>query len=159
MAWWRGCAGWASRPKRRRARTGPDRTSRRPASRCRPPTRSSPAVASCSAARRPAASDYVLQHGSLPLTGDLTRLVDCLALPSEDERDALRRALAERAATVQDITGCLVSIDEAASALAAGFSEALGLEFVVAELTAVEQARVDELVRDRYQNAEWTAHR
>jgi lipoyl(octanoyl) transferase len=103
--------------------------------------------------------DYVLQHGSLPLTGDITRLVDCLALPSEDERDALRRALADRAATVQDITGCLVSIDEAAAALAAGFSEALGLDFVAAELTPLELARVDELVRDRYQNAEWTGHR
>ena len=30
-------------------------------------------------------SDYVLQHGSLPLTGDLTRLVDCLTFASEEE--------------------------------------------------------------------------
>jgi lipoate-protein ligase A len=101
----------------------------------------------------------VLQHGSLPLTGDITRLIDCLALPSEEERDALRRALAERAATVEDITGRCVSLEEAATALTAGFSEALGLSFIPDELSEVERGWVDELVRDRYQDVEWPAQR
>ena len=42
---------------------------------------------------------YVLQHGSLPLIGDLCRLVDVLALP-DAERAALRTELAARACTV-----------------------------------------------------------
>ena len=38
-------------------------------------------------------STSVLQHGSLPLVGDLTRVVDCLAFEDEAEREALPRVV------------------------------------------------------------------
>ena len=98
----------------------------------------------------------VLQHGSLPLTGDLTRLVDCLALPDEAARSALRASLAGHAATVAELAGRPVSFDEAVEALCAGMAEALGIELVEAELTDQERAWAAEMMRDRYANSEWT---
>ncbi len=101
-------------------------------------------------------SDYVLQHGSLPLTGDLTRVVDCLALPTEAEREALRRSLATHATTVEALTGRQVTLQEAADALAAGFTAALGLELIPGYLTPTERAWVAELVAEKYGNPDWT---
>lgn len=104
-------------------------------------------------------SDVVIQHGSLPLTGDLTRLVDCLALPAEVDREALRRSLVDHAATVEMLTGQTVSYADAQIALADGFASALELEFTPGELMPAEQEWVAELLQERYANPEWTARR
>jgi lipoate-protein ligase A len=101
-------------------------------------------------------SDYVLQHGSLPLTGDLTRVVECLALPSEAEREALRRSLAAHATTVETLTGRQVTLQEAADALGAGFAAALDIELIPGDLTPTERAWVAELVTEKYGNPDWT---
>lgn len=97
----------------------------------------------------------VLQHGSLPLAGDLARVVDCLAFADEAEREALRRSLAGHAATVEELAGRPVSYGEAMDALAAGFAEALGIELIRGELTDAERTWAAELVRDRYASPEW----
>ncbi len=99
----------------------------------------------------------VLQHGSLPLTGDLTRVVDCLAFPDEAARDALRASLAGHAATAATLAGRAISYDEALAALVEGMVEALGIELVDAELTDQEHTWTEELIHDRYGNSEWTA--
>ncbi len=101
----------------------------------------------------------VLQHGSLPLTGDLTRVVDCLAFAGEDAREALRRSLAAHAATVEQLAGRAVSLSEARDALIAGFRAALGLDLVPGELLPAERAWAAELTRDRYAHPEWTGRR
>lgn len=99
----------------------------------------------------------VLQHGSLPLTGDLTRVVDCLTFADEAVREALRRSLQGHAATAEELAGRPVSYEEAEAAMIAGFSAALALDLTPGELTDAERAWAAELVRDRYGNAEWTA--
>jgi lipoyl(octanoyl) transferase len=99
----------------------------------------------------------VLQHGSLPLTGDLTRVVDCLTFADEAVREALRRSLQGHAATAEELAGRPVSYQEAETAMIAGFREALALDLTPGELTDAERAWAAELVRDRYGNAGWTA--
>jgi lipoate-protein ligase A len=99
---------------------------------------------------------FVLQHGSLPLTGDLTRLIDCLQFPSEVERAALRRSLAEHAVTVEELTGRVIRLEEASDALTAGFSAALEIDLVPSELTAQERECAAELARDKYGSPTWT---
>jgi len=99
---------------------------------------------------------FVLQHGSLPLVGDLTRLIDCLKFPSEAERDALRRSLAHHATTVEEVTGHWVTFDEAATALTAGFENALGIELVPGDLTETERTWAAELTREKYDHLDWT---
>ena len=71
----------------------------------------------------------VLQHGSLPLTGDIARVVPYLAYEREEERAALATHLRERATTISDALGRAVSYDEAAEAMARGFAAALNLTF------------------------------
>ncbi len=101
-------------------------------------------------------SSSVLQHGSLPLVGDLTRVVDCLYFEDEAEREALRASLQGHAATVEELLGRVVRYEEAVEALTAGMAEALGIELVAGELTEQERAWTLELVRDKYQNDVWT---
>jgi lipoate-protein ligase A len=99
---------------------------------------------------------YVLQHGSLPLVGDVTRLVECLAFADEAERAARRRSLAGHATTVAEVTGRVVTFDEAADALRDGFTGALGIELVPGELTEAEQTQADTLAREKYGHPSWT---
>ena len=100
---------------------------------------------------------HVLQHGSLPLCGDLTRLVECLALPTEAERESLRGSLARHATTVEQAMGRGVGFDEAADALAEGFASALGLNLAGDELTDCERRWAEELAREKYGSEAWTA--
>ncbi len=96
----------------------------------------------------------VLQHGTLPLSGDITRILDGLAYP-DGEREALRGRVRSRAATLADI-GLTASWPEAADALSAGFAEALGLVFSEAELSPAERADAERLVVEKYGNPDWT---
>jgi lipoate-protein ligase A len=96
----------------------------------------------------------VLQHGSLPLTGDVSRLVEVLKLPA-DERDRLRQVLHARAIALDEALGRQVSFDEAAEAVARGFSEAMNLDWDLSELSENELTDVENL-KPRYQGDEWT---
>jgi lipoate-protein ligase A len=101
-------------------------------------------------------STSVLQHGSLPLVGDLTRVVDCLAFDDEGQRAALRASLQGHAATVKELLGREATYDEAVDALTAGMQEALGIDLVPAGLTEQETTWTRELIRDKYQHDSWT---
>lgn len=98
---------------------------------------------------------WVLQHGTLPLAGDVTRLVDVIAVADEAERPALRAGLAERAVTAEDVLGYPVSFDQAAEALMAGFEEALGIRLVPAALTPAELAAAERISREVYASDAW----
>jgi lipoate-protein ligase A len=103
-----------------------------------------------SAQTRPAGR--VLQHGSLPLLGDIARVVDYLAFEPRDERETLRAHLRERAATLGDVLGKPVAFAEAAEALQRGFAEALELalepgEPTTAELAAMRQRQAEKIVQ------------
>lgn len=111
-------------------------------------------VGSAQARRR----GVVLQHGALPLVGDVTRIVDVLNLP-DDEREAFRAALRARATTLEAALGRTVSFDEAARALAQGFAQALNLELVPGELSSDELARAEVLVAEKYAAVWWTFQR
>lgn len=99
--------------------------------------------------------EWVLQHGAIPLWGDVTRLVNYLAV-DEATRHALREALSRRATTVSAALGREVSFEEVAEALARGFEEALNVTFQPGELTPEEIALAEELERTVYANAAWT---
>ena len=98
----------------------------------------------------------VLQHGSLPLAGDLTRILDGLHFDTPGERAAVMPRMIERAATVESLTGRLVTWERAAECWINGFKEALDLAFRLDVLTLPEARRMKELRSDRYQNPSWT---
>ena len=103
---------------------------------------------------------YVLQHGSLPLTGDITRLVDVLALPPT-ERERLRTQLAQRAGNLAQALGvaedaAVVGFEAVATALAQGFAETLNLTLRPGPVSATELRTAARLIREQYANDEWT---
>lgn len=98
----------------------------------------------------------VLQHGTLPLTGDLARICEVLVMASEPEREAARQRVRRRAATVADTLGREVTWDEAARALAAGCAEALQLDLVESPLSPYEAGLAARLRAEKYAAAAWT---
>jgi lipoate-protein ligase A len=100
----------------------------------------------------------VLQHGSLPLFGDLARICDGLQFESEEVREAARLRVRARALTVlESLPGAArpPMWAEAAAQVAAGFTEALEIEFVEGELSAEEEETAAALRRAKYGTDAW----
>jgi lipoyl(octanoyl) transferase len=98
----------------------------------------------------------VLQHGALPLYGDLGRICDVLAFYDKAEREDARQRLLRRAITVEEALGDEVGLARAVGAMMAGFCDALNLQLEEGELSAAEIARADELRAMKYATDEWT---
>lgn len=97
--------------------------------------------------------DGVLQHGSLPLHGDIARICAYLV----DSPDAQR--VRQHAATLKDATGRDVLREEAADAWQRAFAEVLDIRFTADALSADELRCAEELLISKYANDEWTRRR
>jgi lipoyl(octanoyl) transferase len=98
----------------------------------------------------------VLQHGSLPLFGDLTRIVEGVNFPNETIRQQAAERLLERATTIETILGRQITWASAAQAFVSAFETALGIELTPSELTPHEISRAEELTREKYGHPSWT---
>ena len=98
----------------------------------------------------------VLQHGSLPLTGDLTRICQALIFESESARADASKRLLRRATTVESALGRAVSWEMAAWAFSRAFETQFGICFEQGELSEKEISRTEELVREKYGHPSWT---
>jgi lipoate-protein ligase A len=98
----------------------------------------------------------VLQHGALPLTGDLGRITRALVFADEESRARATARLLARAATAEGILGRAPSWEEAARAFTEAFTHTLNLDLHPGVLTPSETARALELEREKYGNEEWT---
>jgi lipoate-protein ligase A len=101
----------------------------------------------------------VLQHGTLPLHGDLTRITQALNYPDEISRQQAAARLLNRATTVETNLGRCVSWNDAADAFIAAFSETLNLTFKTRNLSAEERIRAEVLLDVKYDNPEWLLKR
>ncbi len=98
----------------------------------------------------------VLQHGSLPLTGDLTRITEALVFADESARAEAAKRLLARAATAESSLGRALDWETAARSIVRAFEVELGLSFERGELSQKEISRADELVREKYAHPAWT---
>lgn len=98
----------------------------------------------------------VLQHGSLPLTGDLARICQALVFENESARADASKRLLSRAATVESALGRAISWETAAQAFIRAFEAQLGLSFERGDLSESESKRTDELVKEKYGHPSWT---
>ena len=98
----------------------------------------------------------VLQHGSLPLTGDLTRICQALVFKDETARQNAATRLLSRAITVESARGGAVTWDTAARAFVEAFETQLGICFENGELSESEIQRAEELVKEKYAHPSWT---
>jgi lipoate-protein ligase A len=99
--------------------------------------------------------NMVLQHGSLPLEGDIARIFDFLRVPSEERREALKQELRARATSLELALGYSVPFEEVARHLAAGFAQALTLRLIPGQLSQYELALAEKLRREKYATREW----
>jgi lipoate-protein ligase A len=97
----------------------------------------------------------VLQHGSLPLQGDITRIGRYLVVPSEERRQELRQELRARATSLELVLGRVVPFAQVVEALVKGFSEALNLCLEPEELSEYELALVQQFTREKYTAEAW----
>jgi lipoyl(octanoyl) transferase len=99
----------------------------------------------------------VLQHGSLPLYGDLGRICDALIYPDEFSREQARQQVRTHAVTLSEaLGGQMISWDNAAEAIVAGVEETFEVSFQRQELTDAEQARAAFWLGSRFASAAWT---
>ncbi len=97
----------------------------------------------------------VLQHGTLPLKGDLSRITKVLKFPDESSRAQAAGRLLNRAATLESALGRPVSWQQAAEAFIQAFSLILNLELKPGELSQEELSRASQLQQEKYANPEW----
>jgi lipoate-protein ligase A len=98
----------------------------------------------------------VLQHGALPLFGDITRIVDALVFEDDAAREDARTRLLGRAITLEEALGREAGFAEVVEALAAGLRDELCLSLQPAGLSPEEQSRAVELRITKYASLEWT---
>jgi len=98
----------------------------------------------------------VLQHGSLPLFGDLTRITSVLNYENEEKRNSSSKALLAHAGTIESLTGLEIPLDQAQNAFIDGFSKSLGISFMASEPDSSELEIAQELENTKYDSPVWT---
>jgi len=98
----------------------------------------------------------VLQHGTLPLRGDLGRICRVLSFDSPQARQAASERIRSRAATVESLLGNSPAWSTVAEAFKVGFEQALGIVFEPSQPTDKEREMANALVDERYGREEWT---
>jgi lipoyl(octanoyl) transferase len=101
----------------------------------------------------------VLQHGSLPLYGDITRIVDVMAFPDEAKREKVRARLQEHAVNVSAVLERQISWQTAANAFAQAFSETLNIQLIACQPTEEEVKQAELLHKEKYGTKTWNHHK
>ena len=100
-------------------------------------------------------SGGVLQHGTLPLCGSLTRITEVLAYSSTDECEKAKQNIQDHAATLEDATSKVVSWQDAASAFVEGFKAEINIEFHETEISNDELQLTMDLMKNKYSTNNW----
>jgi lipoate-protein ligase A len=98
----------------------------------------------------------VLQHGTLLLDGDLTRILQVLKFRDDAARERAASRLLERATTAESASGRIITWDEAAEAYIRAFASVLNLLLEPGDLTPDEKVRAEALLEQKYTNPDWT---
>jgi len=92
----------------------------------------------------------ILQHGSLPLTGDIGDIGQYLTARPSPER------VRSHAMSLHDALGRVVTWEGASDAVRAGFCSRLNLTLIPGPLTSLERERMEQLVIEKYGSEAWT---
>lgn len=98
----------------------------------------------------------ILQHGSVPLRGDLTRITQVLKFHDGNDRKKIADRILSRATTLETALGYPVDWETASQAMMRGFKTALNLRFIPAGLSSQEGVRAFELYHSKYRHPDWT---
>ncbi|ASS75179.1 octanoyltransferase [Tumebacillus algifaecis] len=97
----------------------------------------------------------ILQHGSILLDLDVELLFSVLTFSSERIRERMMETFKERAVSIKDFSGEVISYDRAVEAFTVGFARGLGIKLEAAGLTPYEQELAEQLVQEKYGTDSW----
>jgi lipoate-protein ligase A len=100
--------------------------------------------------------ESLLQHGSLPLTGDLSRVTHVLSYKNPGERKLAAQILLDKATTVAQVLGKEITWERAANAFIEGFSRTLNLNLRDGKLTQAETVLAEKYYQEQYNQNAWT---
>ena len=98
----------------------------------------------------------VLQHGSLPLSGNLTRITEVLKFETPAERTTAARRLLDHATTAESILGVAPIWENIAESLKQAFQEQVQVELIESPPSPAEIERAHCLQIEKYANPVWT---
>jgi len=98
----------------------------------------------------------ILQHGAIPLGGDLTRIITALKFEDEVAQTKAKERLLAHATTIERELRRRPSWDEVSKALQKAFTTTLNLNLEAGELTPKETRRAQELMQEKYAHPSWT---
>ncbi|NJN96487.1 MAG: hypothetical protein HC875_21465, partial [Anaerolineales bacterium] len=93
-------------------------------------------------------------HGTLPLYGDLNRILEVLEFSAE-ERARQAELLPQRATTLEKVLGRTLCYNDVANALIQGFAEQLNLNLEPQPLSELEQTLANKLRAEQYAHDSW----
>ena len=98
----------------------------------------------------------ILQHGTLPLWGDLTRVITALNFPSASAQTQAILRLVDHATTAEQELSRAPSWQQASLAFQEAFANTLNLNLQPGNLTDREKQRAKILMEEKYANPSWT---
>jgi lipoate-protein ligase A len=101
----------------------------------------------------------ILQHGALPLSGDVADICDALLFSDEVARQRAKARLRERATALSDAIGTPIAWQVAAEALSEGFRQTFDLEWQTGTFDCAEETEALALLRARYADPAWMCAR
>ncbi len=101
----------------------------------------------------------ILQHGTLPLCGNTSRICEALVYPDEASRDEAKEKVLARATTLERALRRRISWEQAADAVVRGFTETFDISFTESVISPAEYQRAKDCMADKFENDEWTHKR
>lgn len=98
----------------------------------------------------------LLQHGAIPLFGDITRIIDVLSFSDLEKKKNAKIQLIQHASTIKDSLGFNPGWFNMAESICKGFEDTMGIKFVRSPLSSSELSRALEIYREKYSNTIWT---
>lgn len=101
----------------------------------------------------------LLQHGSIPMSLDITMLYDLFRFPSEKIKLRRRDAFQNKAVTIDQLTNKQNSFNEVKDAFYQGFQHGLNVTFRPFELSKQQWEEVNHLADTKYRSEDWNYNR
>lgn len=99
--------------------------------------------------------NMLLQHGSLPLRGDLTRINSCFTWETPDKKSLADQKLSSRATTLSEILGSEIPVRKIEDQLISSFESIWNLTLQKDSLSNVEMNQIKKLEEGKYLSSNW----
>lgn len=100
--------------------------------------------------------EVMLQHGAIPLSGDLTRINNAILWENDQKHAEADQRLLAHATTLENILGKEFSFNDVQTSLIASFERLWNISLLYQESASDEISRALILMKEKYENPEWT---